>query len=43
MKERGAGFWHTYYGTPSEIIGWILLVVSIIYFVFVFSVAIGIA
>jgi hypothetical protein len=41
MKERGEGFWHTYYGASSELLGWVLLVVSILYFSFVISVAIG--
>lgn len=43
--EKGEGseyFWHTYYGFPSEMLGWALLVVSLLYFAFVFSVALGI-
>jgi len=41
-RERSEYFWHTYYGFPSEMLGWILLVVSLSYFAFVVSVAIGI-
>jgi len=41
-KERGEYFWHTYYGFPSELVGWVLLVVSLLYFAFVVSVALGI-
>jgi hypothetical protein len=41
MKERGSGFWHTYYGTPSEILGWVFLVLSILYAAFVIAVAFG--
>ncbi len=40
-RERGEYFWHTYYGFPSEMLGWVLLVVSLLYFIFVLSVAIG--
>ncbi len=40
-RERGEYFWHTYYGFPSEMLGWILLVVSLLYFIFVVSVAVG--
>jgi len=40
-RERGEYFWHTYYGFPSEMLGWFLLVVSLLYFVFVLSVAMG--
>ncbi len=40
-RERGEFFWHTYYGPTSEILGWVLLVVSLIYIAFVLSVAIG--
>ena len=35
-------FWHTYYGFPSEMLGWALLVVTLLYFAFVISVAMGI-
>lgn len=42
MKERGTGFWHTYYGTSSEMLGWALLVLSLLYFAFVISVALGV-
>ncbi len=41
-KERSEHFWHTYYGFPSEMLGWVLLVVTILYFAFVISVALGI-
>ncbi len=41
-RERSEYFWHTYYGFPSEMLGWVLLVVTLLYFVFVVSVAIGI-
>jgi hypothetical protein len=41
-RERSEYFWHTYYGAPSEMLGWVLLVVTILYFVFVISVAIGV-
>lgn len=37
----GEFFWHTYYGATSEILGWILLVVSLLYIAFVLVVAIG--
>jgi len=40
-QERGEYFWHTYYGLPSEILGWILLVVSLIFLAFVVFIAIG--
>ena len=40
--EGGEYFWHTYYGFPSEMLGWVLLVVSLLYFAFVVSVALGI-
>jgi hypothetical protein len=42
IMERGEYFWHTYYGFPSEMLGWVLLVVTLLYFAFVVSVAIGI-
>jgi len=42
-RERSEYFWHTYYGFPSEMLGWILLVVSLLYFAFVVSVAVGIS
>jgi hypothetical protein len=41
-KERGEYFWHTYYGFPSEMLGWALLAVSLLFFAFVISVAMGI-
>ena len=41
-RERGEFFWHTYYGFPSEMLGWVLLVVALSYFAFVVFVAIGI-
>lgn len=41
-RERCEFFWHTYYGFPSEMLGWALLVVSLLYLAFVVSVAIGI-
>lgn len=41
-RERSEYFWHTYYGFPSEMLGWVLLVVSLLFFGFVVSVAIGI-
>jgi hypothetical protein len=41
-RERSEYFWRTYYGFPSEMLGWILLIVTVLYFAFVVSVAIGI-
>ena len=41
-RERSEYFWHTYYGFPSELLGWVLLVVTLLYFAFVISVAMGI-
>jgi len=41
-RERGEYFWHTYYGFPSEMLGWALLVVTLLFSVFVISVAMGI-
>jgi len=41
-REGSEYFWHTYYGFPSEMLGWILLVISLLFFAFVISVAIGI-
>ncbi|HUS75432.1 MAG TPA: hypothetical protein VMY43_05430 [Methanothrix sp.] len=41
-RERSEYFWHTYYGFPSEMLGWVLLVVSLLYFAFVVSIALGI-
>jgi hypothetical protein len=41
-RTRSEYFWHTYYGFPSEMLGWVLLVVTLMYFAFVISVAIGI-
>jgi hypothetical protein len=40
-RERGKYFWQTYYGFPSEMLGYVLLVVSVLYFAFVISVAMG--
>jgi len=42
VRTRSEYFWHTYYGFPSEMLGWALLVVSLLYFAFVVSVALGI-
>ena len=41
-KARSEYFWHTYYGFPSEMLAWVLLVVTLLYAAFVVSVAIGI-
>ncbi|MCJ7444052.1 MAG: hypothetical protein MUO26_05910 [Methanotrichaceae archaeon] len=41
-RKRSEYFWHTYYGVSSEILGYVLLVVSLLYFAFMVSVAIGI-
>ena len=41
-RERGEYFWQTYYGFPSEMLGWVLLVITVLYFAFVVSVAVGI-
>jgi len=41
-RERCDYFWHTYYGFPSEILGWALLVVTLSFLAFVASVAMGI-
>lgn len=41
-RERSGYFWHTYYGFPSEMLGYVLLVVALSYFAFVVFVAIGI-
>jgi hypothetical protein len=41
-RERGEYFWQTYYGFPSEMLGYVLLVITMLYFAFVISVAIGI-
>jgi len=40
-RKREEFFWHTDYGALSEILGWVLLVVSLLYIIFVLSVAIG--
>jgi hypothetical protein len=40
-RERSEYFWHTYYGAPSEMLGWVLLVVSLLFFAFVVLVALG--
>jgi hypothetical protein len=41
-REGSEYFWHTYYGFPSEMLGWVLLVVSLLFIAFVVSVAAGI-
>lgn len=41
-REGSEYFWHTYYGFPSEMLGWALLVVTLLFSVFVISVAMGI-
>jgi len=41
-REKSEYFWHTYYGFPSEMLGWVLLVVSLLYVAFVVSVALGV-
>jgi len=41
-RERSEYFWHTYYGFPSEMLGWALLVVTLLFSAFVISVAMGI-
>jgi hypothetical protein len=41
-RERGDFFWHTYYGFPSEMLAWVLLMVTVLYFVFVLAVALGV-
>jgi len=41
-REGCEYFWHTYYGFPSEMLGWVLLVVSLLYLAFVVSVALGV-
>jgi len=40
-KERSEFFWHTYYGFPSEMLGYAFLIVTLIYIIFMISVAIG--
>lgn len=40
--ERCDHFWHTYYGLPSEMLGWALLAVTLLFLAFVASVAMGI-
>ena len=40
-RERSEYFWHTYYGFPSEMLGWALLVVTLLFSAFVISVAMG--
>lgn len=40
--ERCDYFWHTYFGLPSEMLGWALLVVTLSFLAFVASVAMGI-
>jgi hypothetical protein len=40
-RERGEYFWHTYYGFPSEMLGWVLLVVSLLYLAFLILVGLG--
>ncbi|HNX39820.1 MAG TPA: hypothetical protein PKK11_04490 [Methanothrix sp.] len=41
-KERCDYFWHTYYGLPSEMLGWALLAVTLSFLAFVASVAMDI-
>jgi hypothetical protein len=41
-RESREYFWHTYYGFPSEMLGWVLLVVSLLFIAFVISLALGI-
>jgi len=41
-RERCDYFWHTYYGFPSKMLGWALLVVTLSFLAFVASVAMGI-
>ena len=41
-RERCDYFWHTYYGFPSEMLGWALLAVTLSFLTFVASVAMGI-
>ena len=40
-RARSEYFWHTYYGFPSEMLGWALLVVTLLFSAFVISVAMG--
>jgi hypothetical protein len=40
-RARSEYFWHTYYGFPSEMLSWALLVVKLLFSVFVISVAMG--
>jgi hypothetical protein len=40
-RERSEYFWHTYYGFPSEMLGWVLLVVSLLYLAFLILVGLG--
>jgi len=41
-RARSEYFGHTYYGFPSEMLGWALLVVTLLFSAFVISVAMGI-
>ena len=41
-REGSEYFWHTYYGFPSEMLGWVLLVVTLLFIAFVVSVVLGI-
>jgi hypothetical protein len=41
-KERSEFFWHTYFGFPSEMLGYALLIVTLLYIVFMISVALGV-
>jgi hypothetical protein len=40
-KERSEFFWHTYYGFPSEMLGYALLIITLLFVVFVIMVAAG--
>ncbi len=40
--ERCDYFWHTYYGLPSEMLGWALLAVTLSFLAFVALVAMSI-
>ncbi len=40
-RARSEYCWHTYYGFPSEMLGWALLVVTLLFSAFVISVALG--
>ena len=40
-KERSEFFWHTYYGFPSEMLGYALLIITLLFVIFVIMVAVG--